>query len=195
MLGFTHHQLYNTSFTALRLFTVYGPRTRPDTMAYKLANSIAHQTELPLHNDGKMFRDWIYVSDAADAILAAVDHPMGFEIINVGSGEPVLLSEFIRSMEEIAGAKAVTTTEGMPHSDMRVTFANTSKAKALLGFEPKVKLQHGIACFLSWYQSEVLERSHKPIPAPKKTNGFDVFDFGNGEALSLDGAGELEVIL
>src|SRR5205807_6842403 len=90
LLGFTFHHLYGQNVTVLRFFTVYGPRMRPDLMAYKIANSIFSGARIPLYNNGQMYRDWTYVDDIVSGVVAAIDRPLGYEIINLGRGEPVL---------------------------------------------------------------------------------------------------------
>ncbi len=88
LLGHSYHHLHGVSFTALRFFTVYGPRGRPDMMAYKVLDNIHFGREVPIYNDGKMHRDWTYVTDIASGVLGAVDHPNGYQVVNLGRGEP-----------------------------------------------------------------------------------------------------------
>ena len=95
ILGFTYHHLHKISFTALRFFTVYGPRNRPDMMAYKIMDNIFLGREVPLFNQGQVRRDWTFVEDIAGGVIAAADRRLGYEIINLGRGEPVLLADFV----------------------------------------------------------------------------------------------------
>ncbi|MBI5031554.1 MAG: GDP-mannose 4,6-dehydratase [Chloroflexi bacterium] len=155
LLGFTYHHLYHLPFTALRLFTVYGPRGRPDMMAYKLADSIFLGRNVPIYANGQMKRDWTYVDDIVRGIIAAVDLPMEYEIINLGRGESVLLADFVGLIEELTRRKANLTTAPMPDTDMPCTFADISKARRLLGYDPSVSVQQGIARFLAWYEEYV----------------------------------------
>ncbi len=92
ILGYTYHYLFGQNFTVLRFFTVYGPNGRPDMMAYLLADSISKGREIPLYDGGEMYRDWTFVDDTVSGIVAALDRPLGYEIINLGRGEPVLLA-------------------------------------------------------------------------------------------------------
>src|SRR5262249_59986330 len=100
LLGPTYHHLYGQNFTSLRLFTVYGPRNRPDMMAFKLLHSIFSGQELPLYGGGNMYRDWTYVADTVSGILAAADRPLGYETFNLRRGESVPLLEFVPAMED-----------------------------------------------------------------------------------------------
>ena len=157
MLGFTYHHLYGLNFTATRFFTVYGPRGRMDMMAYKVADNICHGLKVPIYRNGQMHRDWTYVADIVSGIVAAADRPLGFEIINLGRGEPVLLGDFVRLIEELAGRKAHLVPEPMPDTDIPYTFSEISKARRLLGYDPKVSVREGVASFWSWYQCNILE--------------------------------------
>lgn len=156
MLGFTYHHLFQQNFTALRFFTVYGPRGRPDMMAYKVADNILYKREVPLYNNGQMYRDWTYVKDIAAGVVAAVDRPLGYEIINLGRGEPVLLADFVSLIEKLAGRSSNLTSERMLDADIPYTYADITKARQLLDYDPKVSVQEGIECFWSWYQESAL---------------------------------------
>lgn len=156
LLGHTYHHLYGLNFTALRFFTVYGPRNRPDMMAYKVADAILQGKELPLYEGGKMYRDWTFVEDTVAGVLAAVDRPLGYEVVNLGRGEPVLLLDFTRRIEELVGKKAKFRAEKKPDTDAQATHADIGKAKQLLGYAPKTSVAQGVERFWSWYQRAVL---------------------------------------
>lgn len=158
LLGYTFHHLYKLNFTALRFFTVYGPRGRPDMMAYKVADNIFFGKEVPVFNGGNMHRDWTYVEDIAQGVVAAVDKPLGFEIINLGRGEPILLADFIRMIEELAGRKANLIPAPMPETDIAFTHADIGKARKWLGYAPKISVREGITRFWNWYQKAVLKK-------------------------------------
>jgi len=155
LLGYTYHHLYGLNFTALRFFTVYGPRGRPDMMAYKVADNIFFDREVPLYNNGQMHRDWTYIDDIVKGVVAAVDRPLGYEIINLGHGEPVLLADFVRLIEELTGRKAHLVPAPMPEADIPYTYADISKARRLLGYTPTISVQEGVAQFLEWYEQAV----------------------------------------
>jgi UDP-glucuronate 4-epimerase len=156
MLGFSYHHLYDQNFTALRFFTVYGPRGRPDMMAYKVLDNMFFGREVPLYNDGQMHRDWTYVQDIASGIMAAVDRPLGYEVINLGRGEPVLLADFVKMIQDLAGREANLVSAPMPDADIRYTYANIDKARHLLGYCPQVSVKEGVTRFWEWYRRTVL---------------------------------------
>jgi len=159
MLGFSYHHLYSLSFTAVRFFTVYGPRGRPDMMAYKVLDNIFFGREVPLYNNGQMHRDWTYVDDIVSGVVAAIDRPLGYEAINLGRGEPVLLADFVALIEELASKKASLTPRPMVDADIAYTFANVDKARRLLGYAPQVSVQEGVTRFWRWYRQVVLGRA------------------------------------
>jgi len=151
ILGFTYHYLYGLSFTAIRFFTVYGPNGRPDMMAYLVADSITKGIEIPIYNGGDMFRDWTFVEDITDGAVAALDRPLGYEVINLGRGEPTKLRDFVNMIEKLAGRKANLVDKPKPAADVVTTYASISKAVELLGYNPKVSVQEGVKAFWEWY--------------------------------------------
>lgn len=157
MLGFTYHHLFDLNFTAIRFFTVYGPAGRPDMMAYLLADSICKGREIPLYNGGEMWRDWTFVDDITDGVVAALDRPLGYEVVNVGRGEPVLLNEFVQIMEELAGDKANLREAPKLAADVVRTFADVSKARRLLDYDPQVSVREGVRRFWEWYQANEVD--------------------------------------
>ena len=157
ILAYSYHHLYDFNFVSTRFFTVYGARNRPDMMAHLLADSITLGKEIPLYENGNMWRDWTHVSDITDGIVAALDRQLGYEIINLGRGEPTLLSEFIEMMEELAGGKANFIHKPKSPGDMLRTYANIEKAQNLLNYEPKVSLIDGVNDFWRWYQQRHTE--------------------------------------
>ena len=156
MLCHTYHHLFGLNVTALRFFTVYGPRGRPDMMAYKVLDNIFSGAEVPIFNGGQMYRDWTYIDDIVAGITSAAERPIGFEIINLGRGEPVLLADFVGLIEEATGRKANLTPAPMPEADVPYTFADISKARRLLDYNPKTSVREGVGALWSWYEAEVL---------------------------------------
>ncbi len=154
MLGYTYHHLFGLNFTVLRFFTVYGPRGRPDMMAYLLADSVTNGTQIPLYNDGQMFRDWTYVDDITDGIVAAIDRPLGYEIVNLGRGEPILLKDFVELIESLAGKKANLISKPKLAADFVRNEADIRKARRLLNYNPKVHVSEGVRRFWDWYVSQ-----------------------------------------
>lgn len=156
LLGYSYHHLYKLDFTAVRFFTVYGPRGRPDMMAYKVLDNIFFDRSVPLFNEGKMHRDWTFVSDIADGVVRAADRRIGYEIVNLGRGEPVLVAEFVDQLQALVGKRAKLVPAPMADADVAFTFADVSKARRLLGYEPKVSVAEGVASFWAWYREHVL---------------------------------------
>jgi len=152
MLGYTYHYLYDLNFTVIRFFTVYGPNGRPDMMAYLVADSATKGKQIPIYNGGKMYRDWTFVEDITDGVMAALDRPLGYEIINLGRGEPTLLKDFVRLIEDLAGSRANLVDTPKPAADVEATYADISKAARLLGYDPKISVEQGVAEFWDWYQ-------------------------------------------
>jgi UDP-glucuronate 4-epimerase len=155
LLGHSYHHIHGTDFTALRFFTVYGPRGRPDMLAYKLLDAMRNGQSMPLYNGGQMHRDWTFVSDIVQGVVAATDRRLGYEIINIGRGEPVLLADFVRGIEALAGRTAPVKSEPMMRADVSFTYADISKARKLLDYEPKVSVEDGVARFFEWYCAAV----------------------------------------
>lgn len=152
ILGYTYYYLYGLNFTAIRFFTVYGPNGRPDMMAYLVANSITKGVEIPIYNGGEMFRDWTFVDDITDGAVAAIDRPLGYEIINLGRGEPTKLKDFVSMIEKLAGRKANLVEKPKPAADVVTTYASISKAVELLDYNPSVSVQEGVKAFWEWYE-------------------------------------------
>ncbi len=151
ILGYTYHYLYNLNFTVIRFFTVYGPNGRPDMMAYLVADSITKGKQIPIYNGGEMYRDWTFVEDITNGAMAAIDRPLGYEIINLGRGEPTRLKEFVGLIEDLAGQKANLVDKPKPAADVVSTYADISKAVELLGYAPKVSVSDGVEAFWKWY--------------------------------------------
>ena len=153
ILGHSYHHLFGLNFTVVRFFTVYGPSGRPDMMAYLLADSVTKGTEVPLYDGGQMYRDWTYVDDTTDGVVAALGRPLGYEIINLGRGEPTLLRDFVTMIETLAGAKANLVNKPKHAADFVLNQADISKARQLLGYDPKVSVAEGVKRFWEWYIS------------------------------------------
>ena len=128
-------------------------------MACKVLDSIFCGDAMPLYNEGRMHRDWTYIADVVSGILAAADRRLGYEIINLGRGEPVLLAEFVGMLEATAGRKAHLIAAPMMEADMLYTYADLSKARRLLGYNPVVTLGEGVSRLWYWYHDRVLRPS------------------------------------
>lgn len=151
IMASVYHRCYGLQCTVTRFFTVYGPRGRPDMMPYMVAESIRKGTAIPLYK-GNFERDWTHVNDICDGLILAVSKPLGFEIVNLGRGNPVSLGRFIELSEEFGGGKANLVLTAAPQSEMLVTYADISKAENLLGFAPSTDLEEGLENFWDWYR-------------------------------------------
>lgn len=156
VIGHSYTNLHGIHFTAVRFFSVYGPRGRPDMMPFMVTDRIYRGEEITLFDAGQMKRDWTYVDDIVSGVIAALDTPMGYEIINLGRGEPVLMSDFVATIELLVGKAAVLVTPDAPSSEPKITFANIDKARAMLGYAPTVEVGRGLAKLWEWYRDEVI---------------------------------------
>lgn len=155
LLGHTYFNLHGMNFTAVRFFSVYGPRARPDMMPYMVTDRIYRGDTITLFSGGQMKRDWTFVDDIVSGVELALFKPVGYEIINLGRGEPVLMADFVNIIEDLIGKKAVLETPPAPASEPEVTFANIDKARQLLGYDPKTPIHAGLAKLWAWYQTTV----------------------------------------
>ncbi len=152
LMGYTYHNLHGMNFTAVRFFSVYGPRARPDMMPFMVTDSIYHGKTITLFDAGQMKRDWTFVNDIVDGVARAIDRPLGYEVINLGRGEPVLMADFVTIIEELIGKKAILDCPKAPPSEPAITFANIDKARQLLGYNPQTPVAEGLAKLWDWYQ-------------------------------------------
>jgi UDP-glucuronate 4-epimerase len=155
LLGHTYHHLHGIDFTSVRFFTVYGPRGRPEMIAYKVLNSAFGGPPVPYHNQGQMHRDWTFIDDIVTGIVFASDKRLGYEVLNLGRGEPVLLADFVETLQYVAGRNARLEPTPMPSSDVRYTYAGIEKAQRVLGYHPRISFEEGIQRFYSWYMDHV----------------------------------------
>jgi UDP-glucuronate 4-epimerase len=155
LLGHSYHHIHATDFTALRFFTVYGPHGRPDMMAYLVLESMRRGKPIPLYNGGEMYRDWTFVDDIVEGVVAAADRRLGYEIINLGRGEPVLLRDFIDALALHSGKRPNLVDAPMNAADVSYTFANIDKARRLLAYAPRFSVGEGVRHFYEWYVKAV----------------------------------------
>jgi UDP-glucuronate 4-epimerase len=127
-------------------------------MPFMVTDRIVKGEEITLFNAGQMKRDWTYVDDIVDGIVAALERPLGYEIINLGRGEPVLMADFVQTIERLVGKKAILATPPAPASEPKITFANIDKARQLLAYNPQTPVEAGLERLWDWYQREVMAR-------------------------------------
>jgi UDP-glucuronate 4-epimerase len=156
VLGHTYHNLYQMNFTAVRFFSVYGPRGRPDMMPFMVTDRIVKDEEIRLFDAGQMKRDWTYIDDIVSGVVAALDRPLGYEIVNLGRGEPVLMADFVNIIEDLVGKQAVLSTPPAPASEPKINYANIDKARRLLDYDPQTAVVDGLTHLWHWYQREIM---------------------------------------
>lgn len=154
-LLYTYHKLYNINVMALRFFTVYGRRQRPDLAIYKFTKLIFEDKPIPVFGDGSTKRDYTYIDDIIEGIISAINYKDNnyYEIINLGGGEPVSLEEMINIIENTIGKKAIIERKSMQKGDVMKTAADITKAKKLLNFSPFTRFKDGIKLFIDWYKN------------------------------------------
>jgi len=152
MLGHVYSKLYGTRFIALRFFTVYGPSQRPDLAIHKFTKAILNDRPITMYGEGNTSRDYTYVDDTVQGIVAAMKYDQtNFEIINLGNNYSVSLNELVSAIEKVIEKKAVIEQLPEQPGDVPKTFADISKAKQLLGYEPKTRLNEGLQKFYEWF--------------------------------------------
>jgi UDP-glucuronate 4-epimerase len=148
----TYNHLYGLPITVLRLFTVYGPRQRPEMAIHKFTRMIESGEEVTVFGDGTSKRDYTYVSDIVDGITQALAYQnRGFEIFNLGDSRPIALDYLVSVIEEALEKKAMIKNMIMPPGDVPVTYAGISKARATLDYQPKISIEEGVSLFVKWY--------------------------------------------
>ncbi len=151
LLGNVYTHLYGIRFIALRFFTVYGPRQRPDLAIHKFAKMIVNKKPIPMFGDGSTRRDYTFIEDTLAGIRAAMEYTdTDYEIINLGNHRTVSLSEMISTIEKVFEEKAIINRLPMQPGDVPQTYADISKAKRLLNYEPKTTFEEGIQHFKNW---------------------------------------------
>ncbi len=160
LLCHTYAHLYRLPVAALRFFTVYGPRQRPDLAIHKFTALLEGGRSIPVFGDGSTGRDYTYVEDIVAGVLAALDyHPRPaageapFEVFNLGNNRPVTLNELVALLERVTGRAARREVLPLQPGDVPLTWADISKAQRLLGYNPATPLEAGLEKFVAWYRS------------------------------------------
>ena len=150
-LGHVYHHVYGLEIVMLRLFTVYGPRQRPDLAIHKFARLIHSGQPIPVFGDGSTARDYTYISDILDGILACTQRTFGYEIFNLGESQTVRLDRLVALLEDALGKRAILDRRPPQPGDVPLTCADLTKARAGLGYHPRVKIEQGIPLFIDWF--------------------------------------------
>lgn len=154
LLCHTYHSLYGMNIACLRFFTVFGPRQRPDLAIHKFAKLISEGKPIPFYGDGSTERDYTYIEDIIDGVTKSIDwanEGQGkFEVFNLGESNTIRLDRMIAAIEDALGAKAIVDKLPMQPGDVNRTNADVSKAREMLGYDPKWHFEDGVRAFVSW---------------------------------------------
>jgi nucleoside-diphosphate-sugar epimerase len=154
-LGFLYHVNHRVPAVALRLFTVYGPRQRPDMAFHRFLTAAHHGDSIAVFGDGEQTRDFTYVGDAAEAALKGAVQGVPGRVYNIGGGSRVSVNAILRLVEQVVGRPVTLDRQSPQPGDMRDTFADTSLARTDLGFEPKTTLAEGLAAEYAWLKPQL----------------------------------------
>ena len=159
MLCHTYSHLYDFRTICLRFFTVYGACQRPDLAIHKFARLISEGTSIPVFGDGSSKRDYTYIEDIIQGIQLAIEKLSGFEIINLGESRTIKLIDLISLIENEVGKKAKINFLPFQPGDVEMTYADISKAKRLLGYNPTFEIEEGIKKFVEWINNSKIALS------------------------------------
>lgn len=148
----TFHHLYGMDIPCLRFFTVYGPRQRPEMAIHKFVRLVEADEPLPVFGDGTTERDYTYVGDILDGIVKAYDHAKGYRIYNLGESSTISLKDLVAAIGEATGKEPRVDWQPMQPGDVVRTYADVTRAKRELGYDPKVDVREGLARFVAWYR-------------------------------------------
>ncbi len=151
MLCHTYHHLYGLPLTCLRFFTVYGPRCRPDLAIAKFTRLIDEGKPIPMFGDGSMRRDFTYIEDIVDGVIRSVEKCSGFRVYNLGESRPIVLRDMISTIGDALGKEPVIDPQPEQPGDVKVTYADVSRSKKELGYDPKTDFADGIRRYVDWY--------------------------------------------
>lgn len=150
----TYHHLYDFKINCLRFFTVYGPRQRPDLAIHKFCKKIMNGESIQMFGDGSTKRDYTYIDDIIQGIKLSIENLSGFEVFNLGESRTIELKDLISMIEKEIGKKAVIDKLPLQPGDVEKTFADISKAKELLGYNPQFEIEAGIRNFIDWIKND-----------------------------------------
>lgn len=160
VMAHVYHHLYNMNIIMMRFFTVYGPKQRPDLAINKFTRLMLNDEPIPMFGDGTTARDYTYVDDIVDGVKKICNylesHENIYEILNLGNNSPVSLKEMINTIAESLNKSPQITQLPMQPGDVEITYADISKAKSLIGYEPKTTFKQGINNFIKWYKENNL---------------------------------------
>ena len=156
VMAHVYHKLYDMNIIMLRFFTVYGPKQRPDLAINKFTRLMLEDKEIPMFGDGTTSRDYTYVDDIVEGIIKSCEYTLNnknvYEILNIGNSSPTSLKEMINTIARVLGVEPKIKQLPMQPGDVDKTYADISKAKKLIGYEPKTTFEEGIRKFVNWYK-------------------------------------------
>ena len=152
LIGYAYHHLHGLKVVGLRFFTVYGPWGRPDMAYFKFADLITRGKPIDVYNFGKMKRDFTYIDDIIEGMIAVIKKKFDYEIFNLGNNKTVELEKFIGILEAELGVKAERNYLGKNPTELMATWARIDRAKKMLGYSPKISIESGLGKFVAWYK-------------------------------------------
>ena len=152
LIAYTYHHLYNMNTTGLRFFTVYGPYGRPDMALFLFTKAILDNKAIKVFNHGQMKRDFTYIDDIVQGILASLKHSYPSEIFNLGNNTPIELNYFIETIEKELNSKAQKELLPMQAGDVGSTYADIDYSQEKLDYNPQTSIEQGIKNFIKWYK-------------------------------------------
>lgn len=157
-MGHVFSHLYDLKFTALRFFTVYGPRQRPDLAIHKFTKLISDETEIPFFGDGKTSRDYTFIEDIVSGVILALDRSQDpYSIFNLGNDKTITLSEMVKTISETLGKKVRMKKLPSQPGDVPLTCANISRSREAIGYQPETTFRDGIVSFVKWFREQTHE--------------------------------------
>jgi UDP-glucuronate 4-epimerase len=172
LLAYTYHHLYNLNISALRFFTVYGPRGRPDMAPFKFIDRISRGMEIQQFGNGSSSRDYTFISDIVDGVVRAIDRPHKYEVFNLGKGSGTSLKDFLNLVQKHVGKKALIKVLPDQAGDVPYTCADVSKAYKMLGYKSKVTFEDGIRMTAEWYKKTYPQDNEIEMGPETQANGF-----------------------
>jgi UDP-glucuronate 4-epimerase len=163
LLCHTYHHLYKFNISCLRFFTVYGPKQRPDLAIYKFTEALFNDKPIHLFGDGQSSRDYTHFDDIVSGIKSAIKNLDGYEIFNLGESQTIALSELVKLLEKYTGKEAHINFMAVQAGDVFQTYADITKARYLLAYNPKITLENGIKDFVSWFKTNLFDKHIQSI--------------------------------
>jgi UDP-glucuronate 4-epimerase len=160
-LGSSYSQLYGIRFIALRFFTVYGPRQRPDLAIHKFTRAMLSGDNIEIYGSGEMARDYTFIEDIIDGVVSAINYEASnFEVFNLGNNKPISILELVETLKKVLGLEPRITFVDRQLGDVQITYADIEKARRLLNYNPQTELSVGVRKFVEWYQKNFNSVKH-----------------------------------